>query len=164
MEARRLHVSFISFVGSARRAPTAKTAVRRVLTHLNGRRSLKKVPSRERPKNDGICSFWKKGKDCKFKRPKNSAPAEKCSEIESEAGSEKKKKKKKAKAAPVISTGSLWENSESEAEPACSEEDIVDSENAHPQPRKPSCTIPRKGERKQRAWCPGIGLNTPMVM
>ena len=53
---------------------------------------------------EGAC---KKGKGCKFKHPKNSAPLEKDSDAESEADSEKKTQKQKAKAAPVISTGSL---------------------------------------------------------
>ena len=86
----------------------------------------------ERPKNDGVCSFGekgtcKKGKDCKFKPPKSSAPAEKGSDTESETGSEKKKKKK-AEASPVISTGSLREDFDSEAESTFSEEEVVDSD------------------------------------
>ena len=114
-------------------------------------------PAGERPKNDGICSSWKKGackkgKDCKFKHLKNSAPAEKDSDAESEAGSEKKRKKKKAKAAPVIST-----DPESEAEPTCSEEDIVDRDaetECLPATLNAKLYFPKKR---------GIGLSAMMV-
>ena len=117
----------------------------------------------KRPKNDGICSFWKKatckkGKDCKFKHPKNSAPAEKGSDTESEAGSEKKKKKKKAKAAPVIS---LWEDSESEAEPTCSEEDIVDSDaetECAPATPKAKLYFPKKGRTVGKLTESALGI------
>ena len=115
-------------------------------------------PAGERPKNDGVCSFWKKGtckkgKDYKFKHPKSPAPAEKGSE--SETGSEKKKKKKKAKAAPVISTGSLWEDSESEAESTPSEEEIANSNDAETEcaPATPRAKLyhPKKGGMKTKS-------------
>ena len=85
------------------------------------------------------------------------APAEKGSDTEREAGSEKKnKKKKKAKAAL---TGSLWEDSESEAESTFSEEELVDSDaetTCAPATPRAKLYYPKKEEDKERGF-PGLG-------
>ena len=161
------HASFISRVGNARRDQSANAAIRKL--EAGPKRS--NSPVMKRPQKDGICSFWKKGackkgKDGKFTHPKNSAPAEKDSDDESDAGSDKKKKKKKAKTEPVTSTGSLWEDSEREAESIVVRRTswiAMLRPNAHPQLRTPSCTFPTKEESGQRAWCSGNGLSTMMV-
>ena len=109
-------------------------------------------PAEERPKNDGVCSFrkkgtFKKGKGCKFKHPKSSAPAEKGSDTESETGSEKKKKKKKAKAAPVIRgpCGRILRVKQNQPSAKRKLWIAMLKPHALPLPREPSGITPRKG-------------------
>ena len=58
---RMFHVSFISFVANARRAPTANAAIRRVtLRNYEEGPKRSNAPAEKRPTNDKIYSFYKK--------------------------------------------------------------------------------------------------------